>query len=39
MQFPPGWTTEICLLGCEVDTTEVFFVRRETDAVVSMKAV
>jgi hypothetical protein len=39
MQYPPGWTAEICALGCVVDAGGVFFVRRVTDAAVSMKAV
>jgi hypothetical protein len=39
MQYLPGWTMEICMLGCVVDATGVFFVRRVMDAVVSMKAV
>jgi hypothetical protein len=38
MRLLPGWTTEICTLGCVVDAAGVFFVRRVTDAVVSMKA-
>jgi hypothetical protein len=39
MQSLPGWTTEICTLGCVVDATGVFFMRRVTDAAVLMKAV
>ena len=39
MQSPPGWTTEICTLGCVVDAAGVVFVRRVTDAVVLMKLV
>ena len=39
MQSVPGWTTEICTLGWVVDAAGVFFVRRETYAAVSMKAV
>jgi hypothetical protein len=39
MQSPPGWTKEICTLGCVVEATGVFFVRRVTDAAVSMTAV
>ncbi len=38
MQCPPGWTTEICTLGCVVDATGVVFVRRVMEAAVSMKA-
>jgi hypothetical protein len=38
-QSLPGWATEICTLGCVVDAAGVVFVRRVTDAVVSMKAV
>jgi hypothetical protein len=33
------WTTKICMLGWVVDAAGVFFVRRETDAAVSMKKV
>jgi hypothetical protein len=39
MQSPPGWTMEICMLGCVVDAARVVFVRRIMDAVVLMKAV
>jgi hypothetical protein len=39
MQSLPGWTTEICTLGCVVDATRVVFVRKVTDAAVLMKAV
>ncbi len=39
MQSPPGWTMKICTLGCVVDAAGVVFVRRVTDAAVSMKAV
>ncbi len=39
MQSPPGWTTEICTLGCMVDAAGVVFVRRVTDAEVLMKVV
>jgi hypothetical protein len=38
MQSLPGWTTEICTLGCMVDAAGVVFVRRVTDAAVLMKA-
>jgi hypothetical protein len=27
MQSPPGWTMEICALGCVVDAAGVVFVR------------
>jgi hypothetical protein len=39
MQSLPGWTTEICTLGCVVDAARVFFVRRVTDAVVLIKVI
>jgi hypothetical protein len=39
MRSLPGWTTEIRTLGCVVDAAGVVFVRRVTDAAVSMKAV
>jgi hypothetical protein len=39
MQSLPGWTMEICMLGWVVDAAGVFFVRRETEAAVLMKAV
>jgi hypothetical protein len=38
MESPPGWTMEICTLGCVVDVAGVVFVRRVTDTAVSMKA-
>jgi len=39
MQSPSAWTTEIFTLGCVVDAARVFFMRREKDAAVMMKAV
>jgi hypothetical protein len=39
MGSSPGWMTEICTLGCVVDAAGVVFMRRVTDAEVSMKAV
>ncbi len=39
MQSPPGWTMEICILGCWVDAAGVFLMRSEIDAAVLMKAV
>ncbi len=39
MQSLPGLTMETCTLGCVIDATGVFFVRRVANAAVLMKAV
>ncbi len=39
MQSLPGWTMEICKLGCVVDAAGVVFERRVTNAAVLMKVV